>query len=255
MSCSSLTRFLSCPDWAILRRIVSICFDRSGLTSAIRDTGQKMRTRIWIWGKLGYMYIFLVLLYLAQSSIGLFAFAPPVLVLHRLPCRFPVHHLEWVYFVTSWTPYFPLYFNATRRIDLWYRTSQFWRPAGRSAEPANTTTINKGIKILVLIKFQLCLHIQLNKLSPSFYDRFHQVVPLFACISSLLPSPEFKYFFVHAAAVNTWLQWSICTFRSASFRFNRTRQGGRYCPNLGPRRVKVYTSASQIGKFKVDNSF
>jgi hypothetical protein len=52
-------------------------------------------------GKLGaYIYIFLVLLYLAQLPIDPFASALPVLVLHRLPCRFHIHHLDSAYFVT-----------------------------------------------------------------------------------------------------------------------------------------------------------
>lgn len=38
INCSSVTRPRSCPDCAILKRIASICRDRSGLTSAMRDT-------------------------------------------------------------------------------------------------------------------------------------------------------------------------------------------------------------------------
>jgi hypothetical protein len=52
-------------------------------------------------GKLEHIYIFLVLLYLAQLPIGPFAFALPVLVWHRLPCRFRMHHLDSVYLVMS----------------------------------------------------------------------------------------------------------------------------------------------------------
>ena len=50
---------------------------------------------------LDHIYIFLVLLYLAQLPIGPFASALPELVLHRLPCRFHIHHLDSVYSVTG----------------------------------------------------------------------------------------------------------------------------------------------------------
>lgn len=38
MSWLSVTLLLSCPVWAILKSIVSICLDRSGLTREIRAT-------------------------------------------------------------------------------------------------------------------------------------------------------------------------------------------------------------------------
>lgn len=38
MSWLSVTLPLSCPVWAILKRIVSICLDRSGLTREMRAT-------------------------------------------------------------------------------------------------------------------------------------------------------------------------------------------------------------------------
>jgi hypothetical protein len=60
---------------------------------------------------------------------------------------------------------------------------------------------------------------------------------------------------MYATAVSTWLHRSIFTFGGASFHFNSTRRGGRYRVNLGPRRVEVYTGASQVAKFNVDKSF
>lgn len=45
MSCSSLTFPRSWPDWAILTRMPSICRDRSGLTSDMRETVGSYGTR------------------------------------------------------------------------------------------------------------------------------------------------------------------------------------------------------------------
>lgn len=103
-------------------------------------------------------------------------------------------------------------------------------------------------------EIHLSLNIQLYKLSPSLYDRLYQVLPFFPFIFTLLPPPKFEYFFVYAAAVNTWYR-SIFTLWSTSFHFNSTRRGGRYRVNIWPRRVEVYAVASQVAKFKVDKSF
>ena len=48
MSCCSLTLPRSWPDWTIRTRIPSICRDRSGLTSAMRETGVPIESNQWI---------------------------------------------------------------------------------------------------------------------------------------------------------------------------------------------------------------